>query len=253
MKILVLSDLHNEFHPFIPPDNAAGADAVILAGDIDVGTRGVEWANRAFSRPVIYLLGNHEFYGGELGRALESCRAAAAPQVHVLENDAVTIDGVRFLGATLWTDFRLFGADLRAAAMTEAERCLTDYRRIRVVEGSGYRRMRAADTVRMHRASRAWLAEQFAQGHPGRTIVVTHHAPHRGSLAPEYAIDVCSPAFVSDVADLMGRPSLWIHGHTHTSFDYEVSGTRVVCNPRGYWKDELNPAFNPSFTVDIQP
>ena len=29
------------------------------------------------------------------------------------------------------------------------------------------------------------------------------------------------------------RAQLWIHGHTHDSFDYVVNGTRVVCNPRG--------------------
>lgn len=255
MKILVLSDLHNEFHPFVPPD-LGGIDVVVLAGDIDIGTKGVEWANRAFpSCPVVMVLGNHEFYRGVHHKVLAECREAAAPHVHLLECDEVMIDGVRFLGTTLWTDFGLFGLEKRVWAVLDAQAAMTDYKLIRVHAEGRYRRMRPADTIRLHREARRWLAERLADPprDPARTVVVTHHAPHPGSLVPAYAHDPCSAAYVSDLTELMGRSALWIHGHTHTSFDYSVSGTRVICNPRGYWKDELNRAFNPSFTVEIQP
>lgn len=250
MRLLVLSDLHNEFHTFVPPD-LDDIDAVILAGDIDVGTRGVEWANQMFRCPVVMVLGNHEFYDGELGQVLEDCRAAAAPHVHLLERDEVTIGGIRFLGATLWTNFRLFGADKRVWAVLEAETSVTDYRVVRVADAGMDRPMKAADTIRLHHAARTWLSERLEEGTPERTVVVTHHAPHPGSLAAEFANDLCSAAYVSDLSDLMGRAGLWVHGHTHRSFDYLVRGTRVLCNPRGYWEHALNPEFNGQLVVEV--
>lgn len=103
MKVLIYSDLHNEFDRFIPP--GLPADLVILAGDIDIQARGVLWANETFQCPVIYCAGNHEAYKGHIDRTLEKMKAAAAPHVHVMENESWIFRGVRFLVATAWTDF----------------------------------------------------------------------------------------------------------------------------------------------------
>ena len=85
----------------------------------------------------------------------------------------------------------------------------------------------------------------------GQTIVVTHHAPMRESLAPRYAEDLVSAGFVNHLPTLARAPaSLWIHGHTHTSFDYVVEGTRVVCNPRGYFSRRAQQWENPDFAWD---
>ena len=69
MRIHLLSDLHNEFSSFVPV--LLDCDLVILAGDIDLKSRGVEWAKKTFSVPVLYVPGNHEFYGGHLTHTLE--------------------------------------------------------------------------------------------------------------------------------------------------------------------------------------
>lgn len=84
----VLSDLHTEFEKLTPSLVVSEADVVVLAGDIGTNARGVEWARSAFSCPVIYVPGNHEFYSkGRLDRTLEKMRAAACERVCVLDND----------------------------------------------------------------------------------------------------------------------------------------------------------------------
>ena len=159
------------------------------------------------------------------------------------------IDGVRFLAATLWTDFSATGNTELAAA--EAGECMNDYRRIRT---QGYRRLRPADTLGEHYLARAFLEDRLRQPFSGKTVVVTHHAPAMASIAPHHVGDTThlNAAYVNRLEHLMGPAvSLWIHGHTHTSFDYDINGTRVVCNPRGYSPVLLNPGFDPELTVEI--
>lgn len=243
MKLHVLSDLHIEFLPFDPP--AVDCDVVVLGGDIGVGTKGLDWAGEAFRRKdVIYLAGNHEFYGGNLTRVARELRARAfaMPNVTYLDNDEVVIGGVRFLGTTLWTDFELFGSGPAAyqRALREAKNSISDFiRNIRY--GTNF--FTPAQSIELHKASAAWLEKKLAEPFPDKTVVVTHHCPGWGSVAPQFKNDWVTPAFASDLDRLMGPPvSAWIHGHTHTSFDYERSGTRVICNPRGYCYAFKNPS-----------
>ncbi|EGH45808.1 metallophosphoesterase, partial [Pseudomonas syringae pv. pisi str. 1704B] len=137
MKVLLYSDLHNEFDRFIPPE--LPVDLVILAGDIDLQARGVLWANETFKSHVIYCAGNHEHYKGNIDRTVEKMKAAAAPHVHVMENESWVFGDVRFLVATAWTDFSSTG-DVTVASMTCA-REMNDFRMIRA--DTNYRRFRA--------------------------------------------------------------------------------------------------------------
>jgi predicted phosphohydrolase len=262
MKLLVLSDLHNEFGPVAADAEViAQADAVVLAGDIHTKDRSVEWA-QAFvddpAKPVILVAGNHEFYGGHFDYTLGKLRERAhGTNIHVLENDELVLGDVRFLGCTLWTDFKLYDNDISSAiCMRDAQSAMNDFRLIRAT--SSYRKLYPADTARRHELSRAWLRNSLSEPFAGRTVVVTHHAPSAGSVDLQYAGDSLTPAFASNLEDLM-EPSLplWIHGHMHTSFDYivspnpETNGTRVICNPRGYSPTHLNPHFNPSLIVEV--
>jgi predicted phosphodiesterase len=246
MKIQVLSDLHIEFQPFEPPP--VGADVIVLAGDIHVGAAGVAWAlEHIRETPVIYVLGNHEYYRHNLFELCES-EMTLGTHVHLLENDGIVIDGVRFLGCTLWTDFMLNGDP--AIAGFDAERMLSDYHLIRV--SPAYRKLRAADTTALHRRSRAWLHAELPRSELP-TVVVTHHAPATASIAEQYKRDnSLNPAFVSDMGDFVAKSGAryWIHGHTHSRFDYTLGTTRVLCNPRGYPR-EPGLEFDPSFTVEI--
>lgn len=90
---------------------------MVLAGDIGVGTDGIAWAQRAIpDRPVVYVLGNHEFYGQDFERLIQEARACAAgSQGQLLENNTWLVPWgdrtLRVLGCSLWTDFALFGED----------------------------------------------------------------------------------------------------------------------------------------------
>ena len=257
MKIHILSDLHLEFGKLKLPE--VDADVTVLAGDIGVGLQGIEWALAAFDRPVIYVMGNHEFYGQRVMSGLwkTARKKVEGTHVHLLENEAVEIAGVRFLGCTLWTDFCLFGVGDREQALKDA--CgLSDYWQIRTeLGGDGYNRrkailLRPEHTLRLHQESRAWLDLELDRHFDGPTVVVTHTAPHRGSLAKKWERSPISPCFVSNLPGLVERASLWIHGHTHDGFDYQVGKCRVVCNPRGYAHSaDLNPQFNPGLVVEV--
>ncbi|BCF87955.1 MULTISPECIES: metallophosphoesterase [Paraburkholderia] len=269
MKIRVLSDLHLESdQPEIIPH--ADADLVVLAGDIHNHAEGLRWAAETFDGavPVVYVPGNHEYYDGEFG-ALEAAMhdaAASVDNVHFL-NNATLVDPLgqwRVLGTTLWTDFDLYGDDeaSRAASIAAAERVMLDYRGLIQVTwtagndlgGQGAlqdntpRNLTPADTIALHRHARAWLETELAKPFAGKTIVVTHHAPHRRSLAERYADDVVSAGFVNDLPSMVRAPvTLWVHGHTHTAFDYVENGTRVVCNPRGYLDRRTRALENAAF------
>lgn len=258
MKLLILSDLHLEHTSFeVPPD--LEYDVAVLAGDIhSPGTRAVHWAQRPSTfggKPVVLVPGNHEFYRTCMQTELAAMKDAARDtNVHVLDRNAVVIEGVRFLGATLWTDFQLpvLRADGSeevdvARALAEANRRLNDFRLIDVAyQGTAapgdppprerIRPLTAEDTLARHFIDRDWLRREFDRPHAGPLVAVTHHAPARASVAPHYAYDWLSPAFVSDLprTAFLGTACLWVHGHTHSSFRYEHGLCTVISNPRGY-------------------
>ena len=247
MKLHVLSDIHTEFDDFDPPET--DADVVILAGDIGVGTAGLEWAVRRFpDKPVIYVAGNHEYYHHDIG-ITQALKAGAPGNLHVLDNDSREIDGVRFLGATLWTDFRIYGEGEAWFARQRARRSIDDFTVIR----NGDRRFTPEDSVALHEISKAWLVGELMKAVDCRTIVVTHHLPASPSIASRYRNNPLNPAFASNLEAVIEtwQPDLWIHGHTHVACDYQIHGTRVVCNPRGYPSECSAGEFVPGFVVEV--
>lgn len=262
MKLWVVSDLHLEMdgapHKGIRPD-VPDADVAVVAGDML--TRGpenaLEWLahNVADRMPVVFVAGNHEFYGCRYGfdEGLRRARGMRLPGVHFLDDDVLVLDGVRFLGATLWTDFELDGSSPRdvAWAMMNVGGLLNDFAgAIRDFnERSGHFSTARAKTL--HERSRTFLSEALAQPFDGPTVVVTHHAPHRGSLHERFRDSTLNPGFVSDLEGLIlrGAPNLWVHGHVHDTHDYVVGRTRVLCNPRGYGGENVN--FRSDLVVDV--
>ena len=235
---------------------ATDADLVVLAGDIARPAEAVAFA-RGLGKPVLYVPGNHEFYGASLDGTVTQLRALCeGTQVHLLHDDALVLAGVRFLGTPLWTDFELFGSGAgRAEAEEAAARFMRDFQRIRVREDSPTLLTPAASAA-LFQGHAAWLAGQLAQPFDGPTVVITHHAPSPRSIHPRFAGSPVNACFVSRAEQLLGQDkvALWVHGHTHDSFDYEVAGTRVVCNPRGYRRNDVdeNAAFDPALVLTVR-
>ncbi|WP_323828495.1 metallophosphoesterase [Pseudomonas sichuanensis] len=208
MRALIYSDLHLEFKEFQPPQ--VDVDLVVLAGDINLLSRGVTWANQVFTSPVIYVCGNHEFYRGHIDRTLTKMREAAADHVHVLENQSLIIGDTRFLVGTAWTDFTSTG-DYRVAMQLCGE-WMNDFRSIRI--GDEYRKLRPADLIARNIATCEFLVTELAKGFAGKTVVVTHHCPipevngynNEGHLGA---------AYFNEWHDLVAQADVWIFGHTH--------------------------------------
>ncbi|WP_238248883.1 metallophosphoesterase [Methylobacterium persicinum] len=261
LRIWTFSDLHRRTYarPWTPaaiPD----ADVAVVAGDVGEGLADtVAWLAATIrpAMPVVLVPGNHEFYRGAIDAELAHGRRAAARQgIDLLENDTVALGGCTFSGCTLWTDYALNGVPGRAAAMDAARIGLTDHRLVARSYEPRFKPFRPEDALALHHASRRFLERALLERdpHPGRCrphVVITHHAPSAGSVAPAYAGHPLNPAFASDLDALIraGRPDLWVHGHVHTPFDYRLGATRVVCNPHGYPGE--NPGFDPGLVIEL--
>ena len=247
MKIHILSDLHQEFAEYFPAP--VNADVVILAGDTHKGLNGIKWAQKVFaSTPVIYIAGNHEYYGKNFRGNLQHMRETAQDSnVYFLENEAIKLGDITFLGTTLWTDLNFHGNRPLAEASVVQE--MNDYKAIRMEPK--YRKLRPQDTMGMFKEAKTWLEKTIA-GTPGKKVVITHHGVSHQSVAPEFLNHTCQPAYTSELTPfILDNPvNLWIHGHTHKVFDYTIGTTRVITNPRGY-PNETNHGFNPSLIVEL--
>jgi len=257
MKIDLISDVHLEFGD-LPIENRNGADVLVMAGDICVSEDLHNHAEddsvhlgkqaksaqtyRAFFRRVceqypnvIYVMGNHEHYHGKFDQSrdifLTEFERMGLP-IRLLERETVEINGVTFIGSTLWTDFN----SNNPISMYECQSMMNDYRIIRVAK-DGYRRLRPQDTLDEHIKNKNYIKETL-KSTKGPVVVVGHHAPSLQSVKPKYENEFhLNGAYRSNLDEIMlAYPNiiLWVHGHTHEVFDYEIGYTRVVCNPRGY-------------------
>ena len=253
LKLQIVSDLHLGQAGMELP--ATEADVIVLAGDIARPREAVAWAC-ALGKPVLYVPGNHEFYGGSLeGRIAELRALCEGTPVRLLHDEEVEIGGVRILGTTLWTEFSpaKLGSDSNfAAAVQAATSFMRDFARIRLREGEDAL-LRADDCAALFARHSDWLRARLARPHAGATVVISHHAPSLRSIHPRFAGSPVNLCFVSDAEHLLRGANLWVHGHTHDSFDYRVGATRVLCNPRGYVREGVqeNARFDPALVVEV--
>ena len=254
MKIALMSDLHLSVQPMVAPH--IDADVLVLAGDLHPPAGAIAWARQFGATPTLFVAGNHEFYGADLIGTMHALRTQAeGSSVRVLEQDVWYHQGVRFLGCTLWSDYRLFdSAEQREQGLQQAAAMVRDFSRIRVAADFDDLFTPAVAQLLFDR-SVAWLERQLAVPHQGPTVVITHFAPSRGSIATRFVGSPLNACFVSDLQAQIERwqPALWLHGHVHDSCDYQIGHTRVVANPRGYAPKGVveNPRFDPSLVIEL--
>src|ERR1035437_4476933 len=254
----IFSDLHYEQGNSNPP-SAPDHDVCIVPGDLNHLPWAIEMLKDGSmgNGTTLYVPGNHDFYRQE---SMEGAERLAEQNVErssvFLCNPAEYVfNGIRFLGCTLWTDYELFGNQM--AAMGIAGNCMNDHHLIRTESGAPNNgdttRFTAAHALQRHKRELAWLESRLAEPFDGPSVVATHHSPSPRSVPERFDEDPLTPAFSSNLEWLIEKyqPALWIHGHTHDSFDYMIGKTRVLCNPGGY-QHEPNPDFKWDLVVEIE-
>jgi Icc-related predicted phosphoesterase len=268
MRAWIVSDIHLARMPGMslsPPFPVPDADICIVAGDTagEVATA-VDFLLTDIEpiMPVVMTLGNHEYVGLTIDKAIERAkRRASGSNLHILENETVVLGGVRFIGATLWTDFEVETGDeeelpieLRLEiAKRDAPRCIGDYTEIRCSTMPGMP-LTPDETIERHKVSRAFIEAELARPFGGKTLVLSHHAPLPMSLDKRFAGNVSNAAYASDLSMVIraGRPDYWVHGHIHQFSDYVYDRTRVICNPRGFSSDRrFDNGFDAGFVVSL--
>ncbi|WP_419870416.1 metallophosphoesterase [Chryseobacterium sp. CT-SW4] len=248
MKIQIVSDLHQEFGSV--DHNFENADVVIFAGDVNIGTKGIEWIkSKIKDKPVIYVLGNHEYYKGAYPKVLNKVKEEArGSNVAVLEDSFIDIEGIRFHGATLWTDFSLFGNPVQYGMICQSK--MNDYKLIR--RDPSYSKMRTLDIFKIHQLSKLWLTESLKNSEAVKNVVISHHAPSIQSVPEKYKNDPITAAYASDLESLIMeyQPLYWIHGHIHTPSRYKIGETEIICNPHGYM-DEPDTGYERELIIEI--
>jgi len=281
MRVNVISDLHIDFADLTLP----GGDVLILSGDVfeaksfkqamynpdmvlleherkdqrpDRFYRFMIEECAAKYRHVVYVMGNHEHYGFQYHKTYAHIKEQLPDNIYILENEVKEIDGVLFLGATLWTDMNK-GDQLTLYHMKSM---MNDYRQVTMFNEakSAYHKLQPEKTMADHHYTVKYfkniLEENRATGRRLPVVVVTHHSPSKASTKPRYIDDVImNGAYSSDLSEfILDNPEIkvWTHGHTHDNFDYMIGSTRIICNPRGYkGYEEQAEHFDPTIGFDI--
>jgi Icc-related predicted phosphoesterase len=230
MKILIASDLHLEFIKFDHEryiDMVLGSDkngCLVLAGDIST-VPSLEFVLRIICskfKHVLYVPGNHEYYGCSIDLVNKLLSGLDIANLHVLNRKSVEIESINFIGCTLWSDFD----NNNPLSKMDCQAGVNDF--------SVIKHFTTDDAVLIHRFHRLFIDSELRKN--SRSVVITHHAPSYQSIKPQYRHERTNGAFASSLDELIYeyQPLLWIHGHTHTTFDYSMDRTRVICNPYGY-------------------
>lgn len=265
MKIQVVSDLHLEFGD-IQIDNA-GADVLVLSGDIGIADS-IKKYKTAYSfyqeffeyvssqfKNVIYVMGNHEHYHGEIdvsyGQIHEAIQSMGINNIHLMEQEAKIIDDVVFIGGTLWTNMNNYDP----LTMYHIREMMNDFRYIRVAK-DGYRKFTPRDACEIFGRTVRYIEHVIENNYDKEIVVCTHHAPSFHSVPDEFISDtLMNGGYASNLEDfILDHPQirLWTHGHMHGYKSYMIGDCLIVNNARGYKNYGENQFFNPNLIVDLQ-
>lgn len=284
MRIQLLSDLHLEVHPQFVPEPAADADVLVLAGDIGSYQDGSLLQDDCFGLerfsplpqyaawpcPVVFVPGNHEYDAQDWDAAhIRLRRICDRLGLIWLERDTAVLDGVRFVGTTLWTDYD-------AIAMLDDQVQQGDIGRLLKLRDKSFRAANfylqktggtrhgepflAAPMREQALVCQEWLRTALAEPFDGPTVAVTHFAPSLRSSDPRYGLVPGTAGFCNALDDLLPCAQLWLHGHLHTPVDYTAQGQRadgsawqcrVHANPLGYARKGEQDKFHPAQSLPL--
>ena len=239
MKIQIMSDVHLEFKPENLPKISPEAEVLVYAGDISSSEDDVKWyfeeVRKWTDAPIVYVLGNHEFYGKFLNQVSAYKDALKGiKDCHLLDKDSFIYNNVRFIGCTLWTDFD----DRRCEVY--ALHGMADYKHIRKVgQYFDIKLVNTEDILREYYKCRDYL-DSALQRHKGskdeHCVVVTHHGPSFYCVPEHWKGNRLNGAFYVELSNLILRenPALWVYGHSHFGKQLKIGSTDLVCNPYGY-------------------
>lgn len=246
MKFQVLSDLHGKYRKVFPKEKQKDT-VLFLAGDIEELVHHERYLNIVTEcsniyKHVIIVAGNHEYYGLSIDNANDMLLniSSCFDNVSVLNNDSIIIDDVYIFGGTMWSDF-----NKSEFVLNEAKNYMNDYTYIKGLE--------PIQTVHIMKdfikKLKKFLHERDASD---KIMVMSHHAPSFKSVSENFKGNFMNGAFCSDLEDLISSSNIqyWIHGHVHTTFDYMIDNTRILCNPYGYSLTE-NPLFQQTMILEI--
>lgn len=240
MRAWVFSDLH--LHPALSTLDGypiPQADVCICPGNISTAgmAAGVRLLGRSIcpKMPVIFVPGTCDYKGRSMPEVMADARDEAEryPGLHLLQEQTLLLDGIMFVGATLWSDLGVFG-DQREA-IVHARRS-TDYIEIKTSSGQARKRFSPRQSIRLHEKARLFIEQQLARFQGSTSVVVSHHAPSLQSMPHGYLNDPLAPTYASSLERLIlkSRPDLWIHGGLWAGRPYLIGGTTVMANPRGF-------------------
>lgn len=275
MKLHIFSDLHTENATYCLQN--VEADVTIAAGDIISASHHASFAIlkrlvEEAGRPFLYVPGNHEYYGGWFGWLQARVQKEQIPNLHLLDNGTRVINGVKFIGSTLWANvindpsdprypcnIRSYRGLTRVENATEfIELVINDFHAIKIKEHRKKDRLfTVKDMNELNKKAEEFLKQEIASG-AEKKVVITHFPPSFKSQHPRFAGDQANDYFMNAKDHLFPGVDLWIHGHTHMPCSYQVGQTNVVCNPRGYpridpqgratWE---NPSFNEKLVIEV--
>lgn len=268
MKLQLLSDLHLESHPRFHADPVPGADLLVLAGDIGSYQEGSRLTDTDFGlgrfsprkgwpTPVIYVPGNHEYDNADFDETHERLRTLCHElDIAWLERETLVIDGIRFVGTTLWADFDALVAptDGLADALKKrgkAMRAADFYLEKAATMRNGEIFLAAALREQALRCQE-WLAQALVEPFAGTTVAITHFAPSLASADPRYGLTPGTAGFCNALDALLPHAKLWLHGHLHCAIDYVKGGCRVVANPLGYRGKGEQDGYKPGLLIEVR-
>lgn len=261
MKLKIVSDVHLEVNGnWFDLDHEGDADVLILAGDICLFKQDLvwiswlkEWAD--FYDQIIWVPGNHEYWGGSLNNAVNKAEHFLShnniDNIIILERGFLEYEDIAFIGATMWTDYD--GSN--PMVMRDARRFIVDFSKIRhgPIGGDPYQKPITPELIlNIHKNDVGYIEQELERFKDKKRVVITHHAPSWQSVSPGFIGDYLNGAYVSNLEELIlnHQPDMWIHGHTHSSFDYKIGETRILCNPVGYGNENIT-GFIPNVIVEV--